>query len=289
MKPTRTIGIVGGSGLYNMEGLEEVHEHQVHTTFGEPSDTLVSGMLGDNRLIFLPRHGRGHRIPPHQINYRANILALKQLGAEQIVSISAVGSMKEEHKPGDIVFVDQFIDRTRSRPSTFFEDCGVVVHVEFADPVDSDMQAAFVKAAQELNIAHHKGGTYVCVEGPQFSTRAESTLYRSWGVNVIGMTNLPEARLAREAELPYATMALVTDYDCWHQSEESVSVEAVIAVLQSNVEKAQRILKAALPHLPQRDRIGEKYSIKTSILSDLSKIPAESRKKLAPLIANYLD
>ncbi|MCB9633078.1 MAG: S-methyl-5'-thioadenosine phosphorylase, partial [Sandaracinus sp.] len=208
----RTVGVIGGSGLYEMEGLERVEEHRVETTFGTPSDAVISGFLGETRFLFLPRHGRGHRVPPHQINYRANLLALKQLGAEQVISVSAVGSMKESIAPGDMVIVDQFIDRTRNRPSTFFEDVGVVAHVEFADPVDSGLAEALYRATVEVGARVHKGGTYVCIEGPQFSTRAESRLYRSWGVDVIGMTNLPEARLAREAELPYATVALATDY-----------------------------------------------------------------------------
>ena len=213
----RVLGVIGGSGLYAMKDLEDVEEHTVETTFGSPSDAIVSGRLGDTRMLFVPRHGRGHRFAPHEINYRANVLALKMLGAEQIVSVSAVGSMKETIHPGDIVLPDQLIDRTRHRPNTFFEGIGVVAHVEFADPIDHALQAALYKACVEVGTRTHRGGAYVCIDGPQFSTRAESNLFRSWGVDVIGMTNLPEARLAREAELPYATVALATDYDCWHE------------------------------------------------------------------------
>ncbi|MCB9602789.1 MAG: S-methyl-5'-thioadenosine phosphorylase [Sandaracinus sp.] len=284
----RTVGVIGGSGLYEMEGLERVEEHRVETTFGTPSDAVISGFLGETRFLFLPRHGRGHRVPPHQINYRANLLALKQLGAEQVISVSAVGSMKESIAPGDMVIVDQFIDRTRNRPSTFFEDVGVVAHVEFADPVDSGLAEALYRATVEVGARVHKGGTYVCIEGPQFSTRAESRLYRSWGVDVIGMTNLPEARLAREAELPYATVALATDYDCWHQTEESVTVEAVMQVMRKNIATAKAILRAVASKLPDPTKSPASSALAHAIMTSRDRITPEARAKLAPLAGKYL-
>lgn len=288
MGTTRTLGVIGGSGLYAIDGLEDVEEHRVETTFGAPSDAIVSGRLGDARLLFLPRHGRGHRFPPHQINFRANLLALKALGAEQVVSLSAVGSMKENLHPGDFVIVDQFVDRTRSRPNTFFEDVGVVAHVELADPVDAALSEAVYRAAVEAGVRTHRGGTYVCIEGPQFSTRAESHLYRSWNVDVIGMTNLPEARLAREAELPYATVAMVTDFDCWHQSEASVSVSSVLEVLKANVANAKRLLSALVPRLPDPADSPATRALAHGILTAPEHISPDARAKLAPLIAKYL-
>ncbi len=284
---SRTLGIIGGSGLYQMPGLERVRERSEHTAFGDPSDALVEGYLGDTRLLFLPRHGRGHRYPPHRINYRANILALKQAGAEQIVSVSAVGSMRETIAPGDVVLVDQFIDRTRSRPSTFFDDDGVVVHVEFADPIDAALQEALYRAALSVGAKAHKGGTYVCIDGPQFSTRAESNLYRSWGVDVIGMTNVPEAKLAREAELPYATIALATDYDCWHRSEEPVTVEAVIAVLKKNVGIAQAILRTVSQHLPDPAASPATRALSNAVLTDPERIPGAAKERLGVLLGKY--
>ncbi|MEM9067020.1 MAG: S-methyl-5'-thioadenosine phosphorylase [Myxococcota bacterium] len=285
----RTVGVIGGSGLYAMEGLENVEEHVVETTYGTPSDAVVSGTMGDTRLLFLPRHGRGHRVPPHQINYRANILALKTLGAEQLISVSAVGSMKENIHPGDMVIVDQFIDRTRSRSNTFFEDVGVVAHVEFAEPVDTALADALYRAAVEVGARVHRGGAYVCIEGPQFSTRAESNLFRSWGsVSVIGMTNLPEARLAREAELPYATLALATDYDCWHEGHESVTVEAVIAVMQKNIATSKAILKAVAPMLPDASKSPASSAMKHAVITSRDMISPEAKAKLAPLIGRYL-
>ncbi len=250
-----TLGIIGGSGLYAMEELKILERKTVDTPLGQPSDAVLCGELAGKNVLFLPRHGVGHRIAPHQINYKANILALKQLGATHLLSVSAVGSMREQIEPGDMVVVDQFIDRTRSRPSTFFEDIGAVGHIEFAEPVDEALRQSLLEATQRAGARHHDRGTYVCIEGPQFSTRAESLLYRSWGVDVIGMTNLPEARLAREAQLPYATLALATDYDCWHQSEESVTVEAVIAVIKKNVATAQKIVRELVSaDLPPRER-----------------------------------
>ncbi|MFK8001484.1 MAG: S-methyl-5'-thioadenosine phosphorylase [Polyangiales bacterium] len=285
----RTVGIIGGSGLYEMEGLEDVKTHEVETTYGVPSDAIVSGTIGDTRLLFLPRHGRGHRIPPHQINYRANILALKMLGAEQLISVSAVGSMKESIAPGDMVVVAQFIDRTRGRSSTFFEDIGVVAHVEFAEPVDAALASALHKSAEEVGVKVHKGGTYVCIEGPQFSTRAESNLYRSWNVDVIGMTNLPEARLAREAELPYATLALATDYDCWHTAHESVTVEAVMAVMAKNIAGARNIVRATAARLPDPTKSPASSAMQHGIMTARDRISPDARAKLAPLVGRYLE
>jgi 5'-methylthioadenosine phosphorylase len=288
MGTTRTLGVIGGSGLYAIDGLEDVEEHVVETTYGAPSDAVVSGRLGDARLLFLPRHGRGHRIPPHRINFRANLLALKALGAEQVVSLSAVGSMKEDVHPGDFVIVDQFVDRTRSRPNTFFEDVGVVAHVELADPVDAALSAAVHRAAVATGARVHRGGTYVCIEGPQFSTRAESELYRSWGVDVVGMTNLPEARLAREAELPYATVAMVTDYDCWHATEASVSVASVLEVLKANVANARKLLSALVSDLPDPSESPATRALAHGILTAPEHVSAEARRKLALLISKYL-
>ncbi|MGE0790673.1 MAG: S-methyl-5'-thioadenosine phosphorylase [Sandaracinaceae bacterium] len=285
----RVLGVIGGSGLYRMEGLTDLDEHAVDTTFGAPSDVVISGRIGDTRLLFLPRHGQGHRFAPHEINYRANILALKQLGAEQIVSVSAVGSMKESIHPGDIVLVDQFVDRTRHRVNTFFEGLGVVAHVGFSDPIDHALSSALYRAALERGARAHRGGTYVCIDGPQFSTRAESNLFRSWGVDVIGMTNLPEARLAREAELPYATIALATDYDCWHQGEAAVSVEAVVAVLQQNVAVAQSILRTVAASLPDPKESPASRALENAVMTSSDRISAEARRKLAPLAPRLFD
>lgn len=272
--------------------LENVETHHITTTFGNPSDEVLSGtLMGDGesvKFLFLPRHGKGHRIPPHQINYRANILALKELGAQQIVSVSAVGSMKEQIEPGHLVVVDQFIDRTRGRSSTFFEDLGVVAHVEFADPVDAALADALYRSAQEVGATVHRGGAYVCIEGPQFSTRAESNLYRSWNVSVVGMTNLPEVRLAREAELPYATLALATDYDCWHQGHASVTVESVVAVMKANVSKARQVLIELAKRLPDASASPASNAMKHAIMTDPKQITDEAKTKLAPVIGRYL-
>jgi 5'-methylthioadenosine phosphorylase len=246
MSDSIQLGVIGGSGLYGMDGVEDLEWVSVDTPYGPPSDAIGVGRLDGVRVAFLSRHGRGHRHAPHEINYRANIWALKSIGVRRLVSVSAVGSMREEIIPGDLVLVDQFIDRTRMRPSTFFEN-GVVAHVMFSDPVCRDLQGLLVETAANLEIPHHNGGTYVCIEGPQFSTRAESLTYRSWDVSVVGMTNLPEARLAREAQIAYATIALATDYDCWHESEDDVSVAAVLAIVRANVSKAQRLVRAIAP------------------------------------------
>ena len=282
------LGVIGGSGLYEMQGLEGVEEFRVTTPFGDPSDAIIGGRLGATQLFFVARHGRGHHLPPHRINYRANVLALKQLGVEQIISVSAVGSMKESIAPGDMVLVDQFVDRTRGRANTFFEDDGVVAHVGFADPVDDALRECLYRAAIAEGAKAHNRGTYVCIEGPQFSTRAESLLYRSWGVDVVGMTNLPEARLAREAELPYATRALATDYDGWHQEQATVSVEAVLEIIERNIATAKKIIAGASQRLPDPAASPARTALAHAIMTDPGRISDAARKKLASLIGSYL-
>lgn len=288
-----TLGIIGGSGLYEMDGLSRVDALRVTTSFGDPSDAIVSGWIGDTRLLFLPRHGRGHRIPPHRLNARANVMALKEAGATHLLSLSAVGSMREEIRPGDLVVIDQLIDRTRSRPQTFFDDDGVVAHVSLADPVDAALSAvvadvATAVVAERGNGAKvHHGGTYVCIDGPQFSTRAESRLFRSWGIDVIGMTALPEARLAREAELPYALVAFSTDYDCWHESEEDVTVEAVLAVLARNVEAGREIVRRVAPRLPDPAGCPATRALAGAIMTSPELITPQARQKLGVLLAKH--
>jgi len=270
-----------------MEGLEDVTEIPVDTAFGAPSDAVISGRMGATRYLFLPWHGRGHRIPPHRINYRANMLALKMLGAEQVISVSAVGSLKEGIHPGDMVLVDQFIDRTRARANTFFEDDGVVAHVGFSHPVDEALSSALYRACVDVGARAHRGGAYVCIEGPQFSTVAESNMFRSWNASVVGMTNLPEARLAREAELPYATLALATDYDCWHPDHDSVSVEAVVAVIQKNVATAQAVLKSVGRELPDPTLSPASSALAHAIMTSPDAISADAKRRLEPLIGRY--
>jgi 5'-methylthioadenosine phosphorylase len=284
----RTLGIIGGSGLYELDGLERVRELEVDTTFGKPSDRLVEGFLGETRLLFLPRHGRRHRIPPHRINYRANVLALKLAGAEQILGVSAVGSLKEAIEPGHMVLVDQFIDRTRHRIDTFFDDEGVVAHVAFGEPIDAALSAIVHQAALELGVTAHRGGTYVCIEGPQFSTRAESLLHRSLGADVVGMTNMPEARLAREAELPYCTLAMATDYDCWHPDHDEVTVEAVLSVMQKNVEAAKAIVALAAARLPDPAESPASCALARGLITPPEAIAPEPLEKLRPLLRRYL-
>lgn len=284
----RTLGILGGSGLYELEQLSDVEELELSTAFGDPSDRIISGMLQDTRLLFLPRHGRGHRFPPHRINYRANVLALKMAGAEQLLSVSAVGSMREDIHPGDMVVVDNFIDRTRHRVDTFFDEDGVVAHVGFAEPIDAQLASSLSEAAKRARATVHEGGVYLCMEGPQFSTLAESRLYRSWGVSVIGMTNLPEARLAREAELPYATLAMVTDYDCWHDEHEPVSVEAVVAVMGKNVEKAKEIIVELASSVPDPAGRPATSALDGAVITRPEFISAAARDKLMPLIGKYV-
>lgn len=290
----RTIGIIGGSGLYDIEGLVDVEELRLSTPFGAPSDAYLTGRLasdsGEVKLVFLPRHGRGHRIAPDEINFRANIHGMKQLGVEWILSVSAVGSMREEIRPGDMVVPDQFIDRTKARQASFFGE-GVVGHVAFADSVCPALRGLLYQAAS-AECAHtearaHDGGTYVVIEGPQFSTRAESRLYRSWGVDVIGMTNLPEAKLAREAEICYATLALSTDYDCWHETEEAVTVEAVVAVVRKNVELARAIVKRAAEHIPAERGCPCAHAAEHAVMTAPDAIPAATRQRLDLIIGKY--
>jgi len=284
---TDILGVIGGSGLYEMEGMRNVRRVIVRTPFGAPSDALTVGEIEGRTLAFLPRHGRGHRLSPSRINYRANVYAMKKIGANAILSISAVGSMKERIRPGDIVVVDQFYDHTRFRPNTFFDD-GVAGHIAFADPVCPDLAEAAYAAARKVLRRVHRGGTYLCMEGPAFSTRAESEIYRKWGVDVIGMTNLPEAKLAREAEICYATLALATDYDCWHATQKDVSVEAILDVLRRNVENSKRIVREVarrLP-LPGKCRCGE--ALEFALITDRKKIPPAARKRLSLLIGKYL-
>lgn len=286
--PKRTLGVIGGSGLYELEGLTDIEEIAISTPFGAPSDSIIAGSLGPTRLLFLPRHGRGHRLPPHRINYRANVLALKLAGAEQILSISAVGSMRESIHPGDMVVVDQFIDRTRHRVDTFFDDDGVVAHVEFAHPIDAQLADALGQAARTAGANVHQGGVYLCMEGPQFSTLAESELYRSWGVSVIGMTNFPEAKLAREAELPYATLAMATDYDCWHEGHDAVTVEAIIAVMLQNVTQAKQIIVELAKAVPDPTGRPATAALAGAIITNPDSITADVREKLRPLIGKYI-
>ena len=277
------IGIIGGSGLYDIEGLRKVTERSIKTPFGAPSDKVMLGELDGIRIAFLSRHGRGHRINPSEINYRANIYALKSLGVRRVISVSAVGSMKESIKPGDVVLPDQFIDLTKRRISTFFEG-GIVAHVAFGNPVCGSLGTALLDAARTVGATVHQGGVYLCIEGPQFSTKGESRLYRQWGVSVIGMTNLPEAKLAREAELCYATMALATDYDCWHETEEAVTVEAILTTLRQNVVLAKRLLRAAMPAVADVKSCNCQRALQDAIITAPDRMPASLRRKLALLM-----
>ena len=283
----RTIGVIGGSGLYEMEGLSDVERVFLETPWGAPSDEYMVGRLGDVRLAFLPRHGRGHRLLPHEINYRANVHGLKQLGAEWIIAVSAVGSMREEILPGDLVIVDQFFDRTKTRPQTFFGD-GIAGHVTMADPVCRQLGDALEASARSLSLRVHRGGTYLCIEGPQFSTRAESRIYRSWGVDVIGMTNLPEARLAREAEICYATVALATDYDCWHQAEADVTVEAILRILRQNVASSRALVRDVVGRIPAQRTCPCRDAARDAILTDRATITPEARQRASLLWGRYL-
>ncbi len=281
--------MIGGSGLYELEGFEVRERRTVETPFGTPSDELVLGTLDGREIIFLPRHGRGHRFSPSEVPYRANIFAMKQLGVGRIISVSAVGSMREEIHPGHMVLPDQFIDRTLTRARTFFDN-GIVAHVAFADPTCAQLRTALKDAAGRESVMVHEGGAYVCIEGPQFSTRAESRVFRSWGVSVIGMTNLPEARLAREAEICYSTLALSTDYDCWHESEDDVTVEAVIATLTKNVDNAKRVIRRAILSVdPRNPRTCPCASaLKNAIMTRPDAVPMVTKRQLAPLIGRYI-
>jgi 5'-methylthioadenosine phosphorylase len=282
------IGIIGGSGLYAMPGLTQVREERVKTPLGEPSDAFVLGELEGRKVAFLARHGRGHRLLPSELPFRANIYAMKKLGVERILSVSAVGSLKEEHKPTDFVIPDQFIDRTFLRNATFFGE-GIVGHVAFGDPVCATVSQTIAGACASEAVVGKSGGTYVCMEGPQFSTRAESNLYRSWGADVIGMTNLQEAKLAREAEICYATMAMVTDYDCWREGHDDVSVEQIVAVLHQNAANAARVVKAAVAAMPRERSCACASALKYAILTNPSAIPADTKEKLDLLIGKYLN
>jgi 5'-methylthioadenosine phosphorylase len=281
------LGVIGGSGLYEMEGMKNVRRIKVRTPFGDPSDSLVVGDIEGRTLAFLPRHGRGHRIPPSRINFRANIYAMKKIGAGRLLSISAVGSMRERIRPGDIVVVDQFYDNTRFRSTTYFSD-GIVGHIPFADPVCPALADIAYLSARKVLRRVHRGGTYLCMEGPAFSTRAESRIYRKWGVDVIGMTNMPEAKLAREAEICYATLALATDYDCWHESEEDVSIEAILAIIRRNVENSKRIIREVARRLSGSFGCGCGETLRYAIITDPKKIPTATRKRLSLLIGKYL-
>ncbi len=280
------IGVIGGSGLYEIDGLERIQEHRIETPFGAPSDALIEGWIGDTQLFFLPRHGRGHMLSPSEINYRANIWALRSVGVRDILSISAVGSMREELAPGDVFLPDQFIDRTVGRSRTFFEG-GVVAHVSFAEPISRRVSLAIAAACEKIGIPHRSGGAYVCIEGPQFSTRAESLLFRTWpGVSVIGMTNMPEARLAREAEISYATVAMITDYDCWNEDHDAVSVDQVIDTLRANVEKARDIV-AAVAAAPPAGPCPSHDALRYAVMTRPEAMPADAYARVALFLDRY--
>ncbi len=281
------IGVIGGSGLYHMEGLTVQEERPMSTPFGEPSDAFILGELDGIPVVFLARHGRGHRLLPSELNFRANIFGFKLLGVERLISVSAVGSMKVEYRPTDIVVPDQFFDRTRHRADTFFGD-GLVAHVSLANPVCPDLSELFCDCAREAGARSHRGGTYLCMEGPQFSTRAESDIYRQWGVDVIGMTNLQEAKLAREAEICYATLAMVTDYDCWHEEEENVNGQAVMEVLQQNAATAQDVVRRVIRRLEAERTCGCAEALRSALITDSSLIPQATKERLAPIIGKYL-
>jgi len=286
------VGVIGGSGLYDIEGIEDVCETRLETPFGEPSDAFITGRLFGARCVFVPRHGRGHRLMPSEVNYRANIWGLKKLGVQHVLSVSAVGSLEEAIAPGDLVCVDQFVDRTRSRANTFFGG-GVAAHVQFGDPIEEALRQILMAAARDVSgTTVHDGGAYVCIEGPTFSTRAESELYRSWGCRVVGMTNLPESRLAREAELAYATLALCTDYDCWHDGHDEVSVETVMAVIRRNVTAAKAVIRETVRRLaelgsvtwPSHRALGGGVAVMTAP----DRIPPEAKARLDLLVGEYL-
>jgi 5'-methylthioadenosine phosphorylase len=281
------IGIIGGSGLYSMPGLTDVREVKQETPFGDPSDAYVLGTLEGRKVAFLARHARGHRILPSELNFRANIYGFKQLGVERILSVSAVGSLKEEHKPLDFVIPDQFFDRTRHRIDTFFGD-GIVAHISFGDPICAELAATIDGACKKVGVTGKRGGSYVCMEGPQFSTKAESNVYRSWGMDVIGMTNLQEAKLAREAEICYVTVAMVTDYDCWHPHHDSVTVDQIVAVLIKNAENATKVVKESVAAMPKTRGCKCGASLAHAILTERDKIPAATRKKLSLILDKYL-
>lgn len=280
------IGVIGGSGVYNIEGIKDIKEVKVKTPFGDPSDAIIVGTLEGRKVAFLPRHGRGHRIMPSEVNFRANIYALKSLGVENIISISAVGSLKEELKPRDFVIPAQLFDRTRTRVASFFGG-GIVAHVSFADPYCKSLGELLFKAARDIGVTVHKGGTYVCIEGPMFSTRAESNVYRQLGFSIIGMTNIPEAKLAREAEICYGTVALVTDYDVWHV-EEDVNIDMVIQNLLKNVQNVKELLKVVIPKIPEETKCGCSTALSSAIITQPDLIPDKKKKDLDLLIGKYI-
>jgi len=282
-----SIGVIGGSGLYRIEGLTDVEQAEVSTPFGEPSDLITTGTLRGVRVAFVPRHGKGHRISPAEVPARANIYALRSLGVERIISISAVGSLKEDIHPLDLVIPDQIIDRTSSRVNTFFGQ-GLVAHVGLAEPFCPDLSRLLYQTSRQAGAVAHQGGTCVVIEGPSFSTRAESFLYRSWGASIVGMTAVPEARLAREAEMCYATLAFVTDYDCWHHSEESVTVEMVVANLERSVEVAKNIVKAVVAQIPRQRGCECATALRDAIITSPEQIPAYLKKDLDLLIGKYV-
>ena len=281
------VGVIGGSGLYEMEGLEEVQTVSLKTPFGDPSDSFIVGRLEGVKVAFLPRHGKGHRISPSSLNFRANIFGMKKLGVQWIIGVSAVGSMKESIHPGDMVIPDQFIDRTTGRVSTFFND-GIVGHISFADPVCPVLGSILQEAGKEVGATVHKGGTYLCIEGPQFSTRAESKLYRTWGVDIIGMTNLPEAKLAREAEICYSTIAFATDYDCWHETAEDVSVSEILRILAQSTKTAKSAIRHAIKQLPNKRECVCATALKYAMVTGKKHIPEKTKKDLEPIIGKYL-
>lgn len=281
------IGIIGGSGLYSMPGFTNQQEVHLDTPWGKPSDAIMVGDLSGRKVAFLARHGRGHRITPSELNFRANIWAMKMLGVEWIMSLSAVGSLKEEHKPLDFVIPDQFFDRTRGRVSTFFGE-GLVGHISFADPVSAELSDVLYRAATSIGVNAKRGGTYLCMEGPAFSTKAESNIYRSWGMDIIGMTNLQEAKLAREAEIDYATIAMVTDYDCWHPHHDAVTVADVIAVLTQNADNAAKTVAAAVAMVPTERNTKATSALAHALMTDPKTIPAVTRERLALIVSKYL-
>ena len=284
---TATIGVIGGSGLYSMPGLKDTREIRVKTPFGEPSDAIVVGTLEGKRVAFLARHGRGHRILPSEINFRANICAMKQLGVERIISASAVGSLQEDLRPGEFLIADQFVDRTKNRVSTFFGG-GLVAHVTFDKPTCAQVSAVLVDASTRSGVKAHPRGTYVCIEGPQFSTLAEAHVHRQLRFEVIGMTNVTEAKLAREAELCYASIAMITDYDCWHPEHESVTGAQIIATLNQNAENAQKVLREAVRAMPEERNCKCGTALRHALITDLKLVPAATKKRLAPIIGKYL-
>jgi len=281
------IGIIGGSGLYSMPGFEASEEVDLGTPFGKPSDNYIVGTLAGKKVAFLARHGRGHKISPSELNFRANIWGMKKLGARYIVSLSAVGSLKEEHAPGEFVLVDQFFDRTKGRISTFFGD-GLVAHVSFAHPVSDELRQVVAQACQKAGVTAKNGGTYLCMEGPQFSTLAESNLYRTWGMDVIGMTNLQEAKLAREAEIAYCTVAMVTDYDCWHPDHDAVTVADIIRVLNQNAENAAKVVREAVALIDTRAEYKAHSALKNALITDAKTVPVATYEKLELLINRYI-